>query len=196
MANFPSQLSTKTPETSSTDTATILTGSSNWPTFSRDIKTVFSTNFGQIGSDIVNNNDTTYEEAGPQPNYNDPRIHPSSGEPIPDSRKYQQRQMTQQEAADADFDRETLELTAESEKKLEHDITNWQAKATRCERKHATLKKHDDDALNYVLQHMSPICKETVKTHPLMAGFKALPFQCVTRVGDYLHILEQQYSRS
>ena len=195
MASFPSQLPSKDLDFPTTSSTTILIGSSNWATFVRDIKTHFSTNFGQIGSDIVNNTDTEFAEAGPPPDYNDPRIHPSTGEPIPNSRRYQQRAMTQDETDDRTFDRETLELTPESEKKLDHDISHWQAKATRCDQKHALLKKHDDDALNYVLQHMSPLCKETVKTHPDMADFKALPFSCVTRTGDYLHILEHQYSR-
>ena len=194
MANLPSQLP-KLVDSPTTGTATILVGSSNWATFVRDIKNHLSTNCGQIGSDIVNNIDTVFEEAGPCPDYNDPRIHPGTGLPIPNSRKYRQRAMTQAEEADGDFDEETLELTAESEKKLDHDISHWQAKATRCEQKHALLKKNDDEALNYVLQHMSSLCKETVKTHPSIPDFKALPFSCVTRAGDYLHILEHQYSR-
>lgn len=194
MANLPSQL-TNPIDSPITGTATILVGSSNWATFVRDTKNYFSTNCGQIGSDIANNVDTVFEEAGPRPDYNDPRIHPGTGDVIPNSRKYHQREMTQAEEADNDFDEETLELTAASEKKLDQDISHWQAKATRCEQKHALLKKNDDEALNYVLQHMSSLCKETVKTHPSMPEFKALPFSCVTRTGDYLHILEQQYSR-
>lgn len=196
MANFTSQqLKSLETTTGITTGITTLTGSSNWAPFMRDIKTHFATNFGQIGTDINNNVDTEFDEAGPPPGYNDPRTHPTTGLPIENSRKYRQRDMTQQEQADQFFDTQTLELTQESEKKLESDTAIWQAAVNRCERKHDILKTHDDAALNYILNHMSPLCKETVKTNPLIAAFKDLPFECVTRAGDYLHILEQQYSR-
>ena len=87
------------------------------------------------------------------PDYNDPRIHPTTKEPIPNTRKYLQRLRTEDEAQDQDFDEQTLELTPESEKNLESDISHWHHTVNRCERKHAILKAHD---AYYIIFEVSP----------------------------------------
>lgn len=114
MASHILQIGHSSPNQTHPTSQTILANSANWGSFKRDILSHFRTNFGQIGQDCINCDETPYEEAGPMPDYNDPRIHPQTKEPIPNSRKYLQRELTEAETQDQDFDPQTPELTAES----------------------------------------------------------------------------------
>ena len=72
----------------------LLDGQSNIASWSKNYLTFCQSNFGNVGQDISNQIATTTRHISQKPTYNDERLHPITGIPIPGSRQYEQAQPT------------------------------------------------------------------------------------------------------
>jgi hypothetical protein len=97
----------------------LLEGSTNSAEFFRAVNLHCLTAHGLIGQDVIKGRPTIPEELGPPPHYSDQRLHPFTGNPIPDSRQFSRVEATKAQLADADFDPNELPLTPDGERRLD-----------------------------------------------------------------------------
>lgn len=102
-----------------------LTGIANYAAFRTAVDDHLASNYGEIGQHILNNTIANLPPPGAKPHYNDLRSHPSTGVPIAGQRLYKQVAKSGAEAADADFDSETLALTEVAARQFDHNILAW-----------------------------------------------------------------------
>ena len=120
----------------------ILTGPATAAIFLKKARELLRSKFGEVGQNILNSTKTILEHPGPCPHYNDPRLHPITGAPIPNTRKYARITKTADQTADASFDDDTLPLTDAGEAKFNQDLKTWN---TNNDRYHRLLDKHRDN---------------------------------------------------
>jgi hypothetical protein len=149
----------------------------------REVYIYADTNHGKVGQDIrhklttplLNPNPGPLTPSPPTPNYFSPRIHPRTNQPIPDSRLYDRRELTESEVvlmnlaleAESDeeafaiFDLDAIELTKEAQSQLLRDQDNHRRTADKLLHNHTTAtlafntefdgrKKQDDSFLNTI----------------------------------------------
>ena len=167
-----------------------------FPAFERDLFTYLNTHHGLVGADLRNSKETLLEAPGPRPDYNDLRLHAITKLPIAGQRKYQQKDLTaEQTNLGITFDRNTLELTAEAQTRLDND----QDKHDKCSIEYRStfkeLRNHDTDALNVVQSHMGPSAMTEIKISPEYKEWEKLPFECVARTFNFLKIVKSMFSK-
>ena len=194
MSNLPSQTLSSTTPSSNSDPLPILTGPANVAFFLKNVHEVLRSKYGEIGQNILNSTTTTLVAPGPCPHYNDPRLHPITAAPIPNSRKYEQVAMTNIEAADPNFDTNTLPLTEAGESKLNQDIKTWHSLTDRYLRLLDKHRTNDDELLTLLREHISPDALEVIKANPAYPAYLALPSDCIARSAAYLKIINSQFS--
>lgn len=173
----------------------ILTGSANISAFTKALNDRIASNYGDVGQHILNKTQTNLTHPGPCPHYNDPRLHPVTLQPIvPRSRLYRQKNQTPEEAADPNFDPQTLELTDTAKASLAHDITAWRKTNDNYTRDIKEQRSLDDDLYNFILEHISSDALETLNANALIPAFRALPPTCITRSSAYINIIYQQFA--
>lgn len=184
---FPLQPSTP-------DALPILTGPANVALFLKILREILRSQYGVVGQNILNSTTTTLTNPGPCPHYNDPRLHPITGAPIPNSRKYEQTTPTNAQLADPTFDHNTLPLTEAGENKLTQDIKTWNSNMDRYTRLLDKLRTHDDELLTLLRRHISPDALEVIKSSPTYPAFLALPADCISRSDAYIKIVDSKFS--
>jgi hypothetical protein len=176
-----------------------LTGASNFSGFLKAVKQHCSSNHGKSGQEI--NSSTIialiHPHPGPAPHYNDPRLHPSLNTPILDIEKYPQVRLTREQAADEEFDTETLELTLEGKADFKFDCTTHSKKLELHINEIEKRQTHDTQLLNILLQHCSSTVKDSIKTNSKFANFEvhSTHDNYYHRGIEYLTILTDQYSK-
>jgi hypothetical protein len=198
----------------------------NFPEWLKEILIYADTHHGKVGQDIrhetssplLNPDPGTPTASLPEPNYFSPRIHPRTGQPIPDTRLYDRRELSEAEAillvralqanteeeGLAIFDLDIVELTQESQTQLLRDQDNHRRTSDKQQYQHtkASLayntefdgRKYQDDAfLNVVLSTLHKVVKDTVKSNPLYLEHSTL--QNYARTKSFLNILVAQYSK-
>jgi hypothetical protein len=150
----------------------------NFPEWLKEILIYADTHHGKVGQDIrhetssplLNPDPGAPTAPLPEPNYFSPRIHPRTGQPIPGTRLYERRELTEVEdallalalEAETDeegidiFDFDIVELTQESQTQLLRDQDNHRRTSDKQQYQHtkASLayntefdgRKHQDDA--------------------------------------------------
>ena len=178
---------------STPDALPILTGPANVALFLKTLREILRSQYGVVGQNILNSTTTTLTNPGPCPHYNDPRLHPITGAPIPNSRKYEQTTPTNAQLADPTFDHNTLPLTEAGENKLTQDIKTWNSNMDRYNRLLDKLRTHDDDLLTLLRRHISPDALEVTKSSPTYPAFLALPADCISRSDAYIKIFDSKF---
>lgn len=174
----------------------ILNGSSNIAAFSKALTDHLASNYGTVGQNILNSTTTTLRDPGTAcPHYDDPRIHPNTLQPIPNTRKYLQVNLTRDEAAEgAAFDRSTLALTEASSAALNHDVVVWRKLSDTYNRDLEKYRTQDDSLLNFLLAHISRDALEIITANPLTTAYKTLPATCIDRASQYIAIINNQFA--
>lgn len=193
MTHLASQISMDTATTQSK--ITLLTGSSDHSLFEKDFLTYCSTHGGQVGQDIRQGIATATPQIPPKPTIFDLRLHPKHGTPMIGHPKYEQISPTEAQAGDDTFDRDTLPLTPASEKRFQEDLIIWHREKDSSKTEFLKLKTDDDALLNVMLNHITAIPTETMKTNALIATFNQLPYTSVQRSFQYLLALKDQYAK-
>jgi hypothetical protein len=156
-------------------------------------------NFGQSGQEIITATiiPLIHNHPGPLPHYGDPRLHPVTNGPIPNSRKYTRELPSEEETKDGNFDHDTLPLSSAGSAKFDHDLITHSRLLTKHLDEIDKRQLQDTNLLNFILQHCSSTVKDTVKTNALMKDFEtnsAAP-QAYHRGFEYLTILNNQFSK-
>ena len=190
----------------------------------REVYIYADTNHGKVGQDIrhklttplLNPNPGPLTSPPPTPNYFSPRIHPRTNQPIPDSRLYDRRELTESEAillnlaleAETDeealdiFDLDAIELTKEAQSQLLRDQDNHRRTADKLLHNHTTAtlafntefdgrKKQDDSFLNTISSTLHKVVKDTIKSNPLYTAHSTL--QSYARTQSFINIIVEQY---
>ena len=172
----------------------ILTGPTTAALFLKKTRELLLSSYGEIGQNILNSTTTTLVDPGPCPHYNDPRLHPITGAPIPNTRKYARTTKTAAQTADPTFDDDTLPLTEAGEAKFNQDLKTWNINNDRYHRRLDKLRDIDDDLLTLLRDHISLDALEVIRSNPLHPAYLALPRTCITRSDHYLKIIDSQFS--
>jgi hypothetical protein len=172
----------------------ILTGPATAAIFLKKAREILRSQFGEVGQNILNSTKTTLDHPGPCPHYSDPRLHPITSAPIPNTRKYARITKTPDQTADSTFDDNTLPLTDAGEAKFNQDLKTWH---TNNDRYHRLLDKHrdnDDGLLTLLHNNISLDALEVIRSNPLYPAYLALPGTCITRSDSFIKIIDSQFS--
>eukprot|EP01035_Chromulina_nebulosa_P028542 gene28542-37691_t len=156
MSALPSQDPLPLFPSSTQDPLPSLTGPANVAIFLKLLREMLRSQYGVVGQNILNSTTTTLINPGPCPHYNDPRLHPITAAPIPNSRKYEQTTPTNAQLADPNFDHNTLPLTEAGENKLTQDIKTWNSNMDRYTRLLDKHRTHDDELLTLLRRRILP----------------------------------------
>ncbi len=178
---------------STSDSLPLLTRPANVALFLRVLREILRSQYGVVGQNILNSTTTTLINPGPCPHYNDPRLHPITAAPIPNSRKYEQAPPTNAQSADPTFDHNTLPLTEAGENKLNQDIKTWNSNTDRYNRLLDKHRTHDDELLTLLRRHISADALEVIKSSPSYPAFLALPADCISRSDAYIKIVDSKF---
>ena len=173
----------------------MLTGAADYPIYMIKLRTHLKSNFGKTGQNILKSTTITLVSPGARPHYNDPRLHPDTNAPIPGTRMYEQEAPTNAQAADANFDSNTLALTKSASADLRTDRENHSKELQIYETKLTKYRAEDDQLFNLLTSTQSFGVIEALKSNALFPAFDALPDDCITRSQLYLNIMCDQYSK-
>jgi hypothetical protein len=173
----------------------LLEGSTNSAEFFRAVNLHCLTAHGLIGQDVIKGRPTIPEELGPPPHYSDQRLHPFTGNPIPDSRQFSRVEATKAQLADADFDPNELPLTPDGERRLDSAPAAYVHKQNSLATTKAALKINDDALLHAIMTAITPAAQNQYLIFPEYLVWRALPFESVSRSHLFLVLLETLFSK-
>lgn len=190
MSSLPSQ----SPKVSTPSDFPTLIGIANYAAFRKAVDDHLTSNYGEIGQHLLNKTIAVLNPPGPKPHYNDQRLHPTTGAPIPGTRLYQQVNQTPAEAADATFDTQTLALTEAATRNLDSATQAWTKREDTYNARLLLLRQLDDACFNFLCDNIDRNTKDTLTAHADMVAFKKLPGHCIDRSSQYLDIIEKSFS--
>mmetsp|Transcript_7117 Transcript_7117/g.10085 ORF Transcript_7117/g.10085 Transcript_7117/m.10085 type:complete len:436 (-) Transcript_7117:79-1386(-) len=182
------------PSATTTREFPILMGSSNIGAFTRAINDRLSSHYGNVGQHILNKSVHELYPPGPKPHYSDLRLHPTTSQPILNSRRYERIPATAEELATANFDPLTLPLTPESNAILYHDIDHWRKSSDTYNKEIKEQRALDDQLLNFIYDHTTTDAHEIISANALIPAFRQLPTTCITPSDQYLKIIASQFA--
>lgn len=191
MSSLPSQSLNKL--STPADFPTLI-GIANYASFRKAVDDHLASNYGEIGQHLLQKSVAVLNPPGPKPHYNDQRLHPTTGVPIPGTRLYQQVNPTNAEAADIDFDTQTLALTEAATRNLDSATQAWTKREDTYNARILLLRQLDDACLNFLCGQIDISTKATLTAQADMVTFKRLPGDCINRSSQYLDIIEKSFS--
>lgn len=172
-----------------------LDGNSNSPDFFRAVNLHCLTSHGLIGQDVIKGRPTIPEKLGPRPHYSDQRLHPLTGDPIPDSRQFPRVDATKEQLATYGFDPDELPLTPDGERRLDSALAAYTHRQNSLATTKAALKINDDALLNIIMAAITPAAHNQYIISPEYLVWRDLPFESVSRSHYFLVLLETLFSK-